>query len=774
MALLPFGGEKRAELEVNELRLFSAPRVHRFEHKAIFALAPDYYALASPNIAAAAIDTSQVVDLTLRLKAEGRIDWVAPAGRWKIVRFGYSLTGKKNHPASAEATGLEVDKLDREHVRAYLDRYLDNYDKALGIERLNALLVDSIETGGQNWTEALPQEFKRRRGYDLLPWLPALTGVILKDAATTDRFLYDYRRTLAELISENLYAQIARTAKQRGLVQYGEALEAGRPVMGDDMDMRRHADVPMAAMWTYPPNVNGPAPTAVADIRGAASVAHIYGQNLVAAESLTSAFSPWAFSPRDLRPMIDAAFMLGVNRPIIHTSVHQPLVDEAPGLALAIFGQYFNRNETWSEQARPWVDYLARTSYLLQQGRFVADVLYFHGEEAPLTAQYAAAVTPDAPTRYGFDFANADVLLNRVHVENGRLVTPGGMSYRALYLGGTSSHMTLPVLQRIEALVAQGATVIGEEPMASPSLSDDEGEFARTARRIWSAGKIAATRNLDASVASMGLLPDFELDASAKDADVRFLHRRLADGDVYFLTNRRDRAEKIDAAFRVADKRPEIWRADAASVQPVSYRCEGERTWVPLRFDPHESYFVVFRTPTSRTAMSISMPTHETLATLDGDWSVTFQPGRGVATAAQTMRAGSWTEHANAAIRHFSGTATYTRTLEVPRSWQREGRLILDLGDVRELAEVFVNGRSIGIAWHPPFRVDLTDALVRGENRLEIRVTNLWVNRLIGDARPGAQRITFTTDPPYLPDAPLRASGLLGPVKLERMSVPRR
>ena len=200
----------------------------------------------------------------------------------------------------------------------------------------------------------------------------------------------------------------------------------------------------------------------------------------------------------------------------------------------------------------------------------------------------------------------------------------------------------------------------------------------------------------------------------------------------------------------------------------VSYRIEGQRTFVPLRFAPHESYFVVFRAPTALTTASVPEPSVERLDTLNDEWSVTFQQGRGVGATALAMRAGTWTEHPDAAIRHFSGTATYARTLEVPRAWQGKGRVILDLGDVRERAEVVINGRSAGIAWHPPFRVDVTDALVRGKNRLEVRVTNLWVNRLIGDAQPGAQKITFTTDPPYLPGAPLRTSGLLGPVVLER------
>lgn len=778
-----FGGEYKPpeSLEINELRLFSTPRVHHAEEKAGFAYAADYYAIATaPVDSGAAVAVAKVIDLTSTMKSDGSLSWTPPPGRWKILRFGYSLTGKENHPATPEATGLEVDKLDRGHVKAYLDEYLGKYENALGAQRIGAkgvraLLVDSIEVGAQNWTESLPSEFRRRRGYDLAPWMPALTGVIVGSAQESDRFLYDFRRTLAELIADNHYGEIAAAAKARGLTQYGESLEQGRPVLGDDMDMRRHATVPMAAMWTYAEKAGAPTPPRFADIRGAASVAHIYGQNLVAAESLTSAFAPWGHAPRDLKPMIDLEFVLGVNRPVIHTSVHQPLLDKAPGLTLAVFGQYFNRNESWAEQAGPWVSYISRTSHLLQQGKFGADVLYFYGEEAPLTALYREQITPDAPAGYGFDFANADVVLNRIEVDGGDLVTATGMRYRVLYLGGTSRYMTLPVLRRIHELVGEGATVVGDRPAASPSLADDPQQFARIADELWSGapamkGKVIVGRDINAALGALGLPRDFDYRKPQSDSDIMFLHRRLADGEVYFLTNRKPRNETIEANFRVTGKRPEIWRAQSGRREPVAYRIENGRTSVSLRFAPHEAYFVVFREPTSSNSATLAEPAVTTLTTLAGDWAVTFQPGRGGPASPRKLAAGSWAGDADPAVRYFSGTASYSRMLTIPPAWTSgAGRLVLDLGDVRELAEVLVNDRSLGVVWHPPYRVDITDAVRRGSNRIEIRVTNLWVNRLIGDAQPGAQKVTFTVFQPYQPDAPLRPSGLLGPVRLDRV-----
>jgi hypothetical protein len=775
----PSGGPAPAHVDVLELRLLPYAQIHRFEEKAGFAFVPDYYAIATPpGEAREATPRARVIDLTGQMSADGTLRWTVPKGRWRVLRFGYSLTGKTNHPATEEATGLEVDKLDRARVKAYLDTYLARYEKLLGPSRigaqgLRALLVDSIEVGAQNWTESLPLEFARRRGYDLAPWMPALAGAIVGSAAESDRFLYDYRRTLAELIADSHYAQIADSARSRGLIQYGEALEQGRPVLGDDMEMRRHASIPMAAMWTFPQKGTAP-PVRFADIRGAASVAHIYGQNLVAAESLTSAFAPWNFAPRDLRPMIDLEFVLGINRPVIHTSVHQPLTDKAPGLTLAIFGQYFNRNETWAEQAGAWVSYLSRTAYLLQQGRFAADVLYFYGEEAPLTALFGTQTAVDAPSGYGFDFANSDVLLNRLKVSGGALVTDTGMRYRLLWLGGSSARMTLPVLKRLAVLVSEGATVVGTRPVDSPSLTDDPAEFQNVAASVWSpanaeSGRVLSGLDVNAALQRLQVAPDFEFQKPQPDSDVLFLHRHLDDGELYFLTNRKAREERIDAWFRVSGRQPEIWRADTGESRPASYRIEGERTRVPLQLAPNESYFVVFRRPASAPEVTIVEPALTPVMTLSEGWMLRFQPGRGAPAEPRAAEMGSWTQDSDAKVRYFSGTATYTRTLSLPAaSLRQKGRLLLDLGDVRELAEVLVNGRSLGVLWHPPYQVDVSGALRAGENQLEVRVTNLWVNRLIGDAQPGASKVTFTVAPSYRADAPLRPSGLLGPVRLQR------
>ena len=776
------GAPPNSAIKIAELRLSSDARVDRFEAKAGFSIERDYYALSTtlqPNIEG--VSPAKVIDLTSLMKPDGTLDWNVPKGQWRVLRLGYSLVGTTNHPATPEATGLEVDKFDGSAVHNYLETYLHMYQDAVGPDLIGkhgvrALLNDSIEVGAANWTPKIIEQFKRLRGYDPTPWLPALTGVLVGSRSESDAFLYDYRRTLADLMASEHYGTIASVAHEHGLKLYGEALEDGRPSLGDDMAMRSHTDIPMSAMWTYARST-GPKPTYLADIKGAASVAHIYGQNLVAAESMTSARAPWAFAPHDLRRIIDLEFVTGVNRPVVHTSVHQPVDDKVPGLSLFIFGQYFNRHETWAEMARPWVDYISRCAYLLQQGHNVADVAYFYGEEAPLTGLYAETPVADAPTRYAYDFVNVDALMNRLSVQGGELIAEGGARYRALYLGGSSRHMTLPLLQRVATLAEGGATIVGEAPQSSPSLKDDKASFDMLVRRLWSGqpvtrigqGAVIASSHIEAALSSLGVDSDFSYTKPQPDSELLFIHRRLADGEVYFISNRQDRAEHVEASFRVTGRAPEIWRADSGAAESVSYRIEGGETIVPLDMDAEESFFVVFRTPTTTTAASIHQPRWVPATTLDGAWDVTLQPKRGNPTVHKISALGSLSEQTEPSVKYFSGTASYTQSFVLPKGTQPKSPLLLDLGKVGDLAEVTVNGTLVGTVWHAPYRLDIGRALKSGRNLLQVSVADLWVNRLIGDAQPGAHKTTYTTMPTYRADAPLRPSGLIGPVILLRI-----
>jgi len=775
---------------ITELVMASGARVNEFEKRAGYANSRDFFSITDPKVAPEfVVPQTEVIDLSGKMKDDGSLDWTPPAGKWNVLRIGYSLTGHENGPAPVEATGLEVDKLNRDFVKNYVDRYLKMYADAVGEDKMGEdgisfMLTDSIEVGPQNWTDKMLEEFQARRGYDARPWLPTLTGVVIKSPEDTGRFLWDFRRTIGQLIAENHYGAISDDLHQHGMSYYGEALEFHRPSLGDDMEMRSKTDVPMGAMWTWAGGP-GPEPSYVADLRGAASVAHIYGQNLVGAESMTSRGPAWSFSPNLLKKVADLEFALGVNRFEIHESSHQPLADMAPGLTLGPYGLWFNRNETWAEEAGPWVNYLARCSYLLQQGHFYGDVAYFYGEEGPLTAVYGWKMQKDAPEGYGFDFVNSDVLLHHLTLQDGRLVTPGGASYRILYLGGRSQRMTLSVLKQLKELVTQGAVIVGNKPADSPSLADDESEFHMIADRLWGAGvpRAGTIRKVDKGrvyvgmsandvLKALSLDEDFTYTKPEPDTELMFLHRKTDDGDLYFVDNRSDRAESLDASFRVAGKRPELWDAATGDSKVVSYKIAKGRTTVPLKLAPYGSIFVVFRTPTTENFLALPETKETEVAgladELNQDWNVSFQPGRGAPESARFDKLTSWSDNSVNDVKYFSGTATYSKTIDVPGAAIAAGvHYWLDLGDVKDVAEVAVNGKYLGILWKTPFKVDITAALKGGSNQLVIDVTNLWVNRLIGDQQSYAvKKYTFTDFTPYKADSPLLPSGLLGPVRI--------
>ncbi len=779
-------GAPPTDYELAELALHPGARVNRFEEKAAFTPVPDLYQFATPPVAAdEAVSKSDVVDLTSKMHPDGTLDWTPPSGNWVVLRFGYSLLGITNHPATAEATGLEVDKLNRGYVKNYMDGYLDSYKDTVGADFMGKrgiryVITDSWEAGSQNWTDDMVAQFKKRRGYDPLPWMPVLTGHVVESAEASDQFLWDFRKTIGDLIADEHYGQVQASLKERGIGHYGESHESGRAFVADGMEVKKLDDVPMSAMWTQVPGVNKEQYGYNADDRESASVAHIYGQNLVAAESLTAAAAPWAWSPATLKPTADQELLNGINRFVIHESAHQPLIDKAPGLTLGPFGQWFNRNETWAEEAGAWTDYLARSSYLLQQGHFAADIIYFYGEDSNLTAIFDQK-SPDLPAGYGFDYINADGLIHELSVADGRITTKSGMNYRVLALDPYSKHMSLPVLRGIHKLVEQGAMVTGEKPTDTPSRADDAAEFKKLNDELFGdgngvhsvgKGKVYAGQNAEATLKALSVAPDFDHTKPQSDTRILFVHRKLADAEIYFLDNRNDRDETVDASFRISGKAPELWYAETGQSRPVSYSIADGRTTVPLHFEPWGTVFVVFRKPAKAKSLTLPKPVETELATLDGPWNVTFQPGRGAPASVTLDKLISWSDSPDQGVKYFSGNGTYSKTVQAPADWFKPGAsLWIDLGDVKNLAAVTVNGKSLGIVWHAPYRVDATSALKPGANELKIQVTNAWVNRLIGDQQADATtKYTFADVKPYKANSPLLPSGLLGPVKLERVT----
>jgi hypothetical protein len=492
---------------------------------------------------------------------------------------------------------------------------------------------------------------------------------------------------------------------------------------------------------------------------------------------MTAAAGPWAWSPSTLKPTADQEFLNGINRFVIHESAHQPLVGKgtAPGLTLGPFGQWFNRNETWAEQAGTWINYLARTSYLLQQGHFGADLIYFYGEDSNLTAIFNEK-SPDIPAGFGFDYVNADALIHELNVANGQVTTKSGMSYKVLGLDAYSRHMSLPVLRALHKLVTDGAVVAGSKPIDDPSLADDKAEFQKLSTELFgdgtgvhSVGKgtVYAGQSLTDVFAALHVAPDFDYTKPENDTHILFVHRKLADGDVYFVNNRRDRSETVDASFRVTGKAPELWYAETGKSEPVSFKIADGRTTVPLKLEPWGTVFVVFRKATHETARTLPVETEKQLLAVEGPWTVAFQADRGAPQSITLDKLASWSENTDAGVKYFSGTGAYTKTITASPEWFKKGAHVwIDLGDVKNMAEVTVNGKPLGTVWHAPYRVDATAALKPGANQISVKVTNAWVNRIIGDQQPGATKITFTTVKPYKATSKLLPSGLLGPVNV--------
>lgn len=768
-AMMGGGGGQPAAPEgvhVAEIVFHNTDRMDQFEEKAGFSPWRENTAsLIQPN--ADAVPLTDVIDLTSKMTADGSLNWTPPAGNWVVVRLGYSLTGRKNHPASPEATGLEVDKLDKTAVSRYINTYLDMYKDAtggqMGAKGLQYMVLDSYEAGHMTWTKEMPQEFKKRRGYDITPWIPALTGIIVKSAAESDRFLWDFRKTIGELIVENHYEVIGDALKARGMKRYTESHEGGRIYLADGMDVKRKADIPMAAMWT-PGSLAGGADEEVrseADIRESASVAHIYGQNIVAAESMTSVGNAFTWYPEKLKRTADLEMASGLNRFVIHTSVHQPLDDKKPGFSLGPFGQYFTRQETWAEQARAWMDYLGRSCFMLQQGKPVVDVLYYYGENSNIT-QISTQKLPPIPAGYAFDFANSSVVKDMLKVEKGLIVTPSGQQYRLLVLDSTARHMTLPVLQKIGELVDNGMKVAGVKPERSPSLSDDPAAFAALVNRIWNNPNVSS-QPLETV---LGSITPKDVAISGEKAKILYVHRQTPDADIYWLDNRSSEANQASISFRVTGKIPVLWNPETGKTSKVSYQIADGRTTISLKFDSWQAYFIVFSGKAPKNSHSEPEWRESDAAAVASEWTVRFQPGLGAPAQTQMDELAPLSEHSDTGIKYFSGTATYENTLNVS-AINKNARYWLDLGDVKNLAEVIVNGKNAGIIWKKPFRIDITDAVKQGANSIQVRVTNTWVNRLIGDAQPGTTtKITYTTMPFYKADSPLQPSGLLGPVKL--------
>jgi hypothetical protein len=794
-------------VELSEVEFLAAPRVNRWEDKASFGIyAPGTDSPVEEVKPGEAIDPQKVIDLAGKMRPDGTLDWDPPAGKWIVMRLGYALTGEVNHPATPEATGLEVDKLSKKDVRAYVEEYVRMISETTGPywgKSFKSFLMDSWEASQENWTEEMMQEFKARRGYEMTKYLPVLTGRLVGSRAESEGFLWDLRRTQADMLAENHYGVATKYFTEHGVGLYAEAMGIGLPTTGDGLLNKGQLTVPMGEFWPPMPGEKMGREDE-ADDREASSAAHIYGKPLAATESFTTGpeLVAWGQTPFYLKGLADEAFSRGINRIIFHTSDQQPFVDDAhkPGMTLGYFGQFYTRNITWAEQAVAWNTYLARCSFLLQQGKPVSDVAYFYGEDAPATVPYWKKIDPAQPTHYDFDYVNADVLLHGSSAAPGELHLASGMSYRLLVLPYDLHKLSVPVLEKLLALVSQGAVLLGPKPDGSPSLADGkegQDEARMIADNLWGRGnaatgvhalgkgKIYTGKSIEDVLAAENVLPDFTwskaenvgeeisypLPAGDSDDDLVFIHRTHGTREIYFVATQKHHSFDVKASFRVTGKLPRLWHPETGELELTSYSIENGQTIVPLHFDAQGSVFVVFEGTVTVPTRVAPERKQVKLAAVGGTWKLTFPPNWGAPAEVELPKLISWTDSAETGVKYFSGTATYRNKFVVQKDWfKQNARVMLDLGAVKEIAEVTINGKPVGgILWKPPFVINVTDALKPGVNELSVQVTNLWPNRMIGDLQPRVTKTyTWTDFKPFKADSPLLESGLLGPVTVWR------
>jgi hypothetical protein len=804
----PAIGELRFKSASDEMRSFSMP--------------PTEPLLGAAESTAGEEDTALagVVDVSAKVDAGGRLSWRPPAeGEWEILRIGYTDSDARVSTSSGTWQGLAIDYMDRGAFDTYWTQTVAPLLQA-GRPYLKTTLVslatDSWELGGTNWTGRFAEEFRKRRGYDPIPYLPVVAGRIVGDRTTSDRFLNDLRRTVGDLLTDH-YDHFAERAKVYGLgIQCESGGPHGAPL--DALETFRASAMPQTEYWAQS-NEHRSIDQDRFFTKEAASAADIYGKRFAAQEGMTSIGPQWSESlAADLKPSFDRALTEGMNRLVWHQFTSSPKGFGLPGNEF-FAGTHLNPNVTWWQQGDAFFQYLNRSQFLLQQGHAVDDVLYFYGDEVPNFVRLKSDDPAHALPGYDYDVTDEDALLRTLSVHDGAISTPAGNTFRLLALP-RGRRLSLASLERIAEYVRQGGVVVGATPLAPTGLVDEAKarRFSELTNAVWGdcgsgphgfgAGTVYCGTDARAALLSRKIAPDFEESSGALD----YVHRKDGATDIYFVRNPSASPVDVRARFRVAGRTPELWNAVDGSIKPQLYFNVAEgRTDMPLHLAAYGSVFVVFEHASGLHVTHVYRGDTEVdsvQATGEGQnkfvlehadagsyrlklsdgrelkaqvaaasvenlaasaWTVEYQPNRGAPVGRLPVRDfRSWSESAEVGVKYFSGTATYRTTVEVKRTAGE--RVFLTLTDLREVCTVRVNGKPVGTIWAMPYRLDVTDALVDGRNTLELEVTNLWPNRLIGDAQPSAtETYTRTNIRKYNASSPLLPSGLIGPVAVEKV-----
>jgi hypothetical protein len=723
-------------------------------------------------------NTGEVLDLTTKLQADGTLKWNPPAGDWQLLRFGYTIGDHAYVSTSSGGwKGYALDVYSAQAFQHYWQQIVAPLIADAGPhagKSLKYLHTDSWEIELANWTPKLRAEFQLRRGYDLLSWLPVLAGRIVNSREESNRFLFDYRQTLGDLAIDGHYRLFRDNARQHDI---GIHPESGGPhaVPIDAQRCLGWNDAPMSEFWAWSWKHR------IGDdnrffVKQPASAAHTYGHKLVLAEGFTTIGPHWQEKLRDnLKPSFEKALCEGLNVLVWHAFVNSPDSEGIPGQQY-FAGTHLNPKVTWWEKSGPFFSYINRCQFLLQQGKFCADVLYYYGDHVPNFTQHKKTDPLHLQPGYDYDVITAEALIDRASVKDGKIVLPDGIAYRLLVLPDRDQ-ISLPVLKKLKELAAAGATIVGKKPVRGESLGNAatrDTEVKQIAETLWAnpgKGRVISDKSVREVLKSDGIGPDCEFNSPVGDGKWDYIHRTTEDTDIYFVTNQAVNAAKATVTFRVSEQAPELWNPVTGERKfAAAYTAQDGRVAVPLDFAPCGSWFVVFRQPAAAhpATASTNSPEWKPLQEISGAWTVHFDPKWGGPATSSFDTLVSWPESSEPGIKFYSGTAVYEKSLNLPDHFDvKNSRLWLDLGSVYELAEVKLNGKSCGVLWCAPWRVDVSDAIKPGENKLEIAVVNFWPNRLIGDAAlPEAKRLTRTNITKLTAMTPLEPAGLLGPVRL--------
>lgn len=811
-------------LKITKIILSEEPLVDNFQGKsgAVWRISPR---MTEKQISKSdCLDEKQLINVTRFVDSMGNLNWEAPPGNWRIIRFGHTSTGHENATGGG-GRGLEVDKFNSSAVLFQLDQWfgemLRTAGKELASNVVEILHLDSWECGSQNWSPVFREEFKSRRGYDIVDYLPVMAGIPINSPEKSEQILYDVRRTIAELIADNFFGTLRMEALKNGI--HFSAENVAPTMTSDGLLHFKYVDYPSGEFWLRSPTHDKPN-----DMLDAISAGHIYGKDIIQAEAFTQLRMDWDEHPGNLKTLADRNYALGVNRFFYHVFVHNPWLDKKPGMTLDPIGAFFQRDQTWWKPGKAFFEYCQRIQFHLQKGHPVIDLAIFTGEDIPSRAVLPDRLVPFIPKVFGesrvsseklrlenkgqpsaflpkevrysknstdlsqwtnslngykYTSFNKDVLIHTAQVKNGKVVFHGDIEYEALMFLGRrkmdpNNLMSLEVAEKLVELVKNGATIfIAERPQSPPGVctAQDKENWKKAINQLWNSsgvlgkGRIIRLPYAQQTFDSLGFPPDVIIDNHPQN--IAWTHRKSDSEDIYFLSNQLDEKATIEVSFRISGRVPYKYYPISGNEEKIhAWRIEQNRTILSLSFDKNESFFIIFKghTTSKGAGEKFNSKPFKMLQKLEGTWTIQFDRDyNGPYHPIKTKKLFDWSISDQDSIKYYSGTAHYTKLF----TWNKDltNDLWLSFEEINNMAEVILNGKACGVVWTHPYRINISEALQEGENILELKVSNTWANRLIGDQKlPEDERLTWTTAPYRLQGNQLLKAGVLGSITIQQ------